>query len=106
MSLQLVESTYRNKDWLKTEYISKERTLKDIAEQCQASKSTIQAWAIKFQLIKHPQNYHIDYKNKEWLRNQYVLMRKTKKQIADQQGVSERTIERWRCKFELRKMRY
>lgn len=105
MSLKLAESTYRNKDWLKKEYISKERTLKDIAGQCQTSQSTIQAWAIKFQLFRHPQNYHTDYKNKEWLRNQYVLMRKTKKQIADQQGVAERTIERWRSKLEIRKMR-
>lgn len=105
MSLQLVESTYRNKDWLKTEYISKERTLKDIAEQCRKSETTIQGWATKFNLIRHPQNHHTDYKNKEWFRNQYVLMRKTKKQIADQQGVAERTIERWRSKFEIRKMR-
>jgi len=97
--------TYQNKEWLKEEYITKERYTKDIAKECNVSMGAISRWTTKFNLTKMPTNHKFDYQNKEWLYNEYVVLRKTKKEIAKQQGVRESTIERWRIKFVITKLK-
>ena len=97
--------TYQNKEWLKEEYITKKRYTKEIAKECNVSVGAISRWATKFELTKMPNNHKFDYQNKEWLYNEYVVLRKTKKEIAEQQGVRESTIERWRNKFTITKLK-
>ena len=104
MSL-LSQQTYQNKEWLSNEYITKERFAKDIAKECNVSAGSITRWATKFKLIKMPTNHKFDYKNKEWFYHEYIILRKMKKDIAKQQGVSECTIERWRVKFGISKLK-
>ncbi len=101
----LPQTTYQNRDWLKREYITKERFAKEIAEECNVSVGAISRWATKFNLSKISTNHKFDYKNKAWLYNEYVILKKKKKEIADQQGVAENTIERWRIKFEITKLK-
>ena len=105
MSLKSSQETYQNKEWLEGEYITKERYTKDIAKECNVSVGAISRWATKFNLTKMPTNHKFDYQNKEWLYNEYVVLRKTKKEIAEQQGVRESTIERWRIKFVITKLK-
>jgi len=97
--------TYQNKEWLKEEYITKKRYTKEIAKECNVSVGAISRWTTKFELTKMPNNHKFDYQNKEWLYNEYVVLRKTKKEIAEQQGVRESTIERWRNKFTITKLK-
>lgn len=44
-----------------------------------------------------------DYKSEKWLKNEYLLQKKTKKQIASEQCVPRSTIDYWCRKFQLRK---
>lgn len=41
------------------------------------------------------------YRNRAWLRNEYVVKRKPAKQIAQEQETTEMTITRWLTKFGL-----
>jgi len=103
-STERCENTYRKKEWLKNEYITKNRFIKDIAKDCKTSMETIQRWATKFNLSKNQKNHLNDYKDKKWLYNQYITLKKTKKEIGEQQGVSVGTIDSWRIKFKISKM--
>ena len=105
MSLKSSQETYQNKEWLEGEYITKKRFAKDIAKECNVSIGAISRWATKFDLTKMPNNHKFDYQNKEWLYNEYVVLRKTKNEIAEQQGVRKSTIERWRTKHEITKLK-
>ncbi len=69
------------------------------------SEGTISQWASKFKLSKKSTNHKFDYKNKEWFYNEYVVLKKKKKEIADQQGAGEKTIEQWRIKHEITKLK-
>jgi Arc/MetJ-type ribon-helix-helix transcriptional regulator len=44
---------YQNKEWLKQEYITKDRMLREIANQCQISTRTVLSYLNEFKLHKY-----------------------------------------------------
>jgi len=42
-----------------------------------------------------------NYKNEEWLQEQYIENERTQESIASECGVSDTTIHRWRKKFDI-----
>jgi len=43
---------YHSKQWLRMQYVTKSRSIADIAEQCDVSEMTIRRYLEKFELIR------------------------------------------------------
>lgn len=81
---------YRNAEWLKQEYIEKDKSSIDIAEECDVAPGTISRWLRRYEIEKKE-----PYKNKDWVKKKYVEQEKTMLEIANEVGVGEGTIHRW-----------
>lgn len=83
------EITY---DWLYTQYIHLNKTVKEIAQEYNMSKDTI---AHKLSDYKIKKEDYItkpsgDFENKGWLYQEYIVKNKTIKQIAqDKKGIQK-----------------
>ena len=52
---------YRNSDWLRTQYIDRERTLIDIGEECGVSSVTILKWCRRFNIPRRNAGMRISW---------------------------------------------
>lgn len=105
MSITYTEPNYRKKQWLKNEYISNNRSIRDLAEECKVSRGTIRNWTAKFRLRKRFAK-STDYRDKEWLYEEYIAKNKTRGEIAKKQGVCIDTIAEWLTRYEIKKVNY
>ena len=89
-------SPYSNKEWLYEEYVVKDKSTKDIAEECGCQQSTVQQYLSKFKIKKEKVARSRDYKNcyqqYEYLYREHIVNRKSMTQIAKENGVSADTI--------------
>lgn len=93
---------YKNKSWLKGEYLEKEKSAIEIAKECDVSKSTIQHHLKKFDIESRSpggKNKDAQYKNESLLRSLYYEDELELTEIADKFGVGEHTIRYWMDKF-------
>ena len=58
----MTNKLYQDKKWLTQKYLSENKTQQEIAQICEAGKSTIGTWCRKFGLTK--QNPHLNSRNK------------------------------------------
>ena len=90
---------YKDKDFLFTEYIVKDRTAQAIGNDFGVSKTTILNYLKKFDIKKPIENY--DYEDKDFLFSEYIVKNRSAQAIADDFGVSKRTILRNLKKFDI-----
>ncbi|MGF9741430.1 hypothetical protein ABEX38_29110 [Priestia megaterium] len=95
------EASYRNKEWLENEYINENKSLSQIAQECEVSVSSIASYLQKFE-IPSKKNAPAPYKDKDWLYDQRVNQNKTYEEIAKQCNVDRKNIEYYAKKFEIK----
>ena len=88
---------YRNKEWLKNEFLINKKSARDIATECGVGENTIFRYVKKYNIVKEVPKY----KNKEWLNCNIQI--KTDLEIALECDTSEATIARWRKRLQLEK---
>lgn len=95
---------YRNRDWLTQKRIAEEKSESQIAEECGASRATINRWLKRFDLdgrtlseataLRHARNL-AKYKEGDWLLKEYQKNQRSTYSIAAELGVTPGTILRW-----------
>lgn len=103
-----MSETYKSKEWLEQEY--KNKSLRNIADECNVTPAAILYWMKKYNISRRKQQQAIDkhfdtsdmlYKNKEWLEEQYITQKKSSSDIAKEIGCTGRTIIRWLRKYNI-----
>ena len=92
---------YKDKDFLFTECIVKDRTAQAIGNDFGVSKTTILKYLKRFD-IKKPIEKH-DYEDKDFLFSEYIVKNRSAKAIADDCGVAKHTILSYLKKFDIKK---
>lgn len=97
---QVEEPKYRNKEWLRYQYVELEKSMRAIAEEFEYGSTTINEWVDKHgiekrrfgeQISKSKQEGKIYY-NKDWLATQYNGLRLDMEEMAEKAGVSRSAI--------------
>ena len=89
---------YRSEEWLRRQCVDLRKTPRQIASECGISVSSLNDWISKYHLnarikeIKYEDGKH---RNRGWLYKQYVELRKSKEQIADECTASAKTVGDW-----------
>lgn len=87
---------WRDKDWLYNEYVTKDRSTREIADEFGCKQNTIQCWlkkhGIKKTIVKRVRMNAPRYFDKEYLYKQHIINHKSLTEIARDEGVSEDTI--------------
>lgn len=97
---------YHNKDWLIRKYQDEQWSQLEIAEFCDVSQSTIYAWMKRFDIPSRDMSEsHLGSRNGAWIDSavkdyhymyrEYVLNRKTLREIAAENKIGLRTVARW-----------
>jgi len=93
---------WRDEAWLRTQYIDERKSTSQIADEYGSNKETIRLWlgrhGIETRGNRERQLAVRDerkYRDEEWLRTQYIDEQRTGPDIADECGVSAKTIYNW-----------
>jgi transposase len=90
------EPKYQHEEWLYQQCAILGRTLKEIANDCGVREKTIWRWVQKFDIDTRSGGPRPGpWKDKDWLRSQYIGQQKSIYQIADEQDCDEKTIRNW-----------
>lgn len=94
---------YKQKDWLVQKYHEEGLSQYEIADLCDASQGTVWYWMRKHGVESETPDEPVSekYKDREWLYEQYVDEERTNKDIAEECGVSDSTICRWKQKLDI-----
>ena len=94
-----------NKQWLYDEYIVKDRSSEDIANEYGCKQNTIQCWLSKFDIKKPIKHHNIKrtkrYQNKDYLFDQIVAQQKSCAEVARLNNVSDDTIIKYCDKYNI-----
>lgn len=89
---------YKDEEWLREQYVKKERSGQDIADECDVSLDVVQRFMQKFDIeARDPGGYAKDavFKDPDWLRKQYWERELSLGEVAEEAGVeSDVTILR------------
>lgn len=90
----IVQKTYRDKEWLRQQYVVEHKELKEIAFLSGSDRNTIRRWIDKFQLqngteYKHGQCIYKELNDKNWLYEKYFVDKLSTVQVADLVGAKE-----------------
>lgn len=99
-------SQYRKKEWLLKKYENDGWSQNEIAEYCGVTQGTIFKWMRKFSISSRDMaESHLGKRNGSWIDSpikdyhwmyrEYVLNRKTLRDISKEQRVGLRTVSRW-----------
>jgi 5-methylcytosine-specific restriction endonuclease McrA/DNA invertase Pin-like site-specific DNA recombinase len=89
------------RDWLHEQYVEKQRSALEIAEECGVSQGTVTDWLENHDIeTRHPSVTQADGEveplhDEQWLRTQYWGQSKTASEIASELGVYDSTVNRW-----------
>lgn len=90
-----------DEEWLRTQYVDKERSMGDIGDGCGVSISAVGGWLDRHGIERRgPSEAQADgditpLKDPEWLRAQYWNNGRTATEIADELGVYGSAVNRW-----------
>jgi len=90
---------YTNKEWLYNEYYVKEKSIKQIAEECDVDPSSVKYWFDKFGFVSREK-----FKpaiGREWLYQEYVIKKKSIKEIAKELGIHYKTVSNLLKKYNI-----
>jgi transposase-like protein len=85
---------FRDKEWLKKQYLELGKTQEEIANECNVVRGTIRYWLNKNNIKRR-------YKDKNWLRYQHKEKRKKVSEIAKECNTTPPTIYRWLERFNI-----
>ena len=85
-----VDIPYRNKEWLETEYIVKDREAQDIADECGINMRTMREWISIFGLTGTKRN--TDHITKEILEDMYIKNKMSSLEIGKEFGICDGTV--------------
>lgn len=107
------EKPWMDKDWLYNEYVAKDRSTQDIADEYGCKRNTIQCWLSKHKIkkdnVKRERKQTKQYQNKDYLIEEHIHNKKSMSQMAAENNVSSDTIryhlskngiERWKSENE------
>lgn len=94
------DTTYRDKEWLQTRYVTHEQSQTTIADHVGVSRTTIRRWLEKHGIERrsggsHPSGNTEKLKDENWLRRQYVAHERTQADIAEELNVSGYTVSKY-----------
>jgi len=100
----MAEKPYQNEEWLRREYVSKRRTLEQLAGDCNVSAQTIRRWMDKYSIPRRGRsesqiNEKKKVHNETWLREQYLGKRRSMKDIAEEVDMTPSGVKKWVDKF-------
>lgn len=85
-----------DREWLYNEYVIKDKSTKQIAEEHGCVQNTIQCWllkhGIKKDVKKTPRKVIYQYQDKDYLYEQHIINKKSMTEIAKENNVSSDTI--------------
>jgi uncharacterized protein YjcR len=84
-------------EWLREEYVEKERTTVDIADECGCASSTVAKWLRRHRIETRSRGDPTpgDLIDEGWLREEYVEKERTTRDIADECGCAFSTVGDW-----------
>lgn len=90
---------YKHEKWLYEQYVEKQKTMIEVAQEADVTEPTIRSWMDK-NGIERRDSPREDlkqepYKDEEWLYEQYVEKRKTAAEVAEEVEVTGSTIRSW-----------
>lgn len=87
---------WMNKDWLYEEYVIKDRSTKEIANEYGCKQNTIQQWLLKHGIKKPITKHNItpkhQYQTYEYLYENHIVLGKSVPELARENNVSDDTI--------------
>lgn len=90
------EKPWIDSDWLYNEYVTKDRSTQDIANEYGCKRNTIQCWlskhGIKKDCVKRNRRKTKQYQDKDYLIKEHIENKKSMSQIASENNVSSDTI--------------
>ncbi|ABB77933.1 hypothetical protein [environmental halophage 1 AAJ-2005] len=95
------DTTYRDEGWLRDEYVNKQRSTTEIADELDIAVSTVSRWLGNHGIGARSENRlqregNIEpLKDESWLRHRYVDENQTQSQIASSLAVSQLTVRKW-----------
>jgi transposase-like protein len=96
---------YHDADWLREKYHVEQDTMKEIAERCGVTSTTIGDWMDRHGIQKRdqseaqlPEGKHTD---REWLAEQYNGEGRTLADIGEECGVTAATVLKWMRKHDI-----
>ena len=98
------EPKYRNKKWLREQYVEEKRSTYEIADQCGCHSSTVSDWLKKHGIESRSRAEAADARlaDAEWLREQYVNRKKKTREIADICECSHSAVVNWLDKHDIK----
>lgn len=94
------EPLYHNEKWLREQYVSKNKTTPEMADQCGVAPSTIRSWMVKKGIERNRSRSLAgdaieNLSDEEWLKCEYVGKDKTVATIADELDLSPGCVNNW-----------
>lgn len=93
---KLTPAPYANKEWLYNEYITKDRSSRDIAEECGCKIGTVQQYLSKFKIKKErivrSRKYTHRYQQYDYMYQEHIINKKSMVQIAKENNISPDTV--------------
>jgi transposase len=93
---------WKEEGWLRGQYLDQQKSIYQIADEQDCDEKTIRNWLAEHGIEtrdysdRHPASREQrKYRDEDWLRTQYVDVKKTAATIADDCDVSRTTIYRW-----------
>lgn len=104
------KNKHRDEQWLRKQYVEKEKRMSEISEEFGLGINTIRRWLDRFDIPRreHPNEKYENkrYRDKEWLKQQHIHERRTMADIAEECGVTYATISRWLDRHGIEKKDY
>lgn len=102
----MARKKYKDKEWLRTQYVDNRRTSREIGNDCDVSNVTILRWMDKFGIEKRDQSQaqireKKPFHNESWLRTQYLDEGRSMRDIADECGVTASGVKKWIDNFDI-----
>jgi transposase len=97
------EPKYRDEEWLREQYVERERSTYDIAEECGCVARTISKWLDRNDIEARSRGTVTDKRltNEEWLRKQYVEEEKSTVEIAEECECARSTVCEWLERYDV-----
>lgn len=100
---------HKDEEWLREKYLEEEKSLREISDVCDVNNATLLYWLKKFDIPRRSTGESISlshndgeiYKNKNWLKDQYIDQAKSVGQIAKEQDTTRSTINGWLDNYDL-----
>lgn len=96
-----IKPYYRDKDWLYKEYVVKNRTADDIADECGINRRNLCDYIEKYNIVKMIDPHQI--LSKELLVREYITNMMTRREITEKYSIGEKTLDNLLAEYGIHK---